>query len=134
MGLRSVSVKDETPALRDGVIRVNVHGMGGETKGQIAIDCLLLKLCCEEAETAHGMTVAGDKPPTAAFLSDLAKRLQSLGVEGCSASIAYQLWHLAGEMMHQLKKNTNETPTSRSGSTSRPTAKGRKAKSRKGKR
>lgn len=114
----------------DGVIRFTVKGMDGTTR-QIVVDCLLLKLCCEEAETANGQ--AGDKPPSAAFLKDLSQRLESLGVEACSPSIAYQLWHLAGVKIAELKKNISETPNSLSGSTSSRTGKGQRAKSAKGK-
>lgn len=128
MERQSVTAND----LRDGSITFNVKSMDGKSLRTISVDCLLLKLCCEEAETAHGLK-DGQSPP-AAFLKDLAGRLQGLGVEACSPSIAYQLWHLSGQMIAALKKNTNETPNSPSGSTSNPTAKARGGKSRKGKR
>ena len=112
--------------LSDGMIRFKVKDLDGKVVRELAVDALILKLCCEECETAHGYK--GGDSPTAAFLADLAKRMQAIGVEGCSASIAYQLWFLAGDAISKLKKNTNEQPNSPSGSTSHPKAKGRKGK------
>lgn len=112
--------------LCDGLIHFQVKQLDGSNPRQLSIDALLLKMTCEEAETAHGYKYPSQ--PTAAFLADLAKRLQGIGVENCSASIAYQLWHLAGDAIATLKKNTSETPTLPSGSTSRRKGKGRTGK------
>jgi hypothetical protein len=118
--------------LSDGMIRFTVNDLNGNFVRNVEADALILKLCCEECETAHGYK-SGDKP-TAAFLMDLAKRIRDAGIDkNCSASIAYQLWFMASDAIATLKKNTSETPNLPSGSTSSQEAKAQTGKSRKGK-
>ena len=121
MARQSASAKD----LIDGLIRVSVQSLDG-SKRQIEVDVLILKMCCEEAETAHNYKPGS--PPTSVFLRDLSQRLQAVGVTACTPSVAYQLWHLSGEMITTLKKNMPETPSLPSGSTSNRKAKGKTAK------
>jgi len=108
--------------LSDGLIRFKVKSIDGKNVREMAVDALVLKLCCEECERAHGYKGG---QPNVVFLSDMADRMKAIGVDGCTPSIAYQLWHLAGSAIASLKKNTNETPSLPSGSTRRRKGKDR---------
>ena len=123
--------------LDDGILRFKIKPSGG-TDADVKtceLDVLLLKMTCEQCERAHSLeSKDGQVFASVEFLRDLAARLKNLGVENCSATVACQLWKQSYRVLDGLKKNTNETPNSPSGSTSNRTAKGRKAKSQKGKR
>lgn len=71
------------------------------------IDILTLKLTCEECEKAHSIEAVNDRlQPTAAFLVDLAGRLEEMGVCGCTPTIAWQMWISASDAMTKLKNST----------------------------
>lgn len=124
------------PVISDGILRFGVKPVNGTDADivQHEVDILLLKLTCEACEMAHGLkeTKSADGTykvvATPAFLIDLAKRLQDIGLKGCSATVACQLWQQSSAIISDLKKNTSEPPSSPSGSTSRPKEKGRKGK------
>lgn len=129
------SVIADPQTLSDGLLRFQVKPLGDGEAVVHELDVLLLKLACEECESKHGLKVVeGRVRPTTDFLRDLAAKLETLGVVGCSASVAYQLWCEASDAIALLKKNTSETPNLPSGSTFNRTGRGRKGKSRKGKR
>jgi hypothetical protein len=89
--------------------------IGGVEK-EHRIDLLTLKLVCDECQEDHQLPVKdGRYVPRSQFLLDLAGRLQLIGVEGCTPSIASQLWVAAYEGIESLKKNVKETPNSPSG-------------------
>lgn len=120
--------------INDGLLRFGVKPVDSEEIKHHEVDVLLLKMTCEECELAHNLKSkdgeGGTKTvyATTKFLQDLAVRLQGLGIDGCSATVACQLWKQASQVIDSLKKNTNETPNSPSGSTSSPRAKGRKGR------
>jgi hypothetical protein len=104
--------------LDDGLLHFQVKGREGEQ----TIDVLLLKLACQEVVDKHQLAVSADNRyvPTAAFLKDLSDALGSLGLQGCTASIAFQLWRDADAAIEQQKKSADETQTSPIGSGSIP--------------
>jgi hypothetical protein len=104
----------------DGLLRFTIRNTETGEQAAHSLDVLLLRLTCEECEIQHSLQVnsAGSYVVTAAFLTDLAARMAGLGVPECTASIAYQLWTTSATEIEALKKNTNETPNSPSGSES----------------
>jgi hypothetical protein len=85
---------------------------GGECVTEHKVDLLSLKLTCEECEQSHGLQIAdGRIQPTAAFLRDLAGRIQELGVENCTPTTAWQMWLAAAEAMAELKNALSEMPS-----------------------
>ncbi|MGH8743516.1 MAG: hypothetical protein ACREUY_04480 [Burkholderiales bacterium] len=104
----------------DGLLRFTLNNRETGEATKHTLDVLLLRLTCEEAETLHNLPLndSGAYKPTAAFLADLAKRIEELGVPGCTASVAYQLWVASATEIESLKKNTSETPNLHSGSES----------------
>lgn len=113
----------ELLTMPDGMFHFKVQCRDGSAV-EHSIDVLMLRLTCRECETANNLEVDenGCYVHTAAFLKDLARRLQEAGVEGCSPSVAYQLWLASVVEFDRLKKNTSETPSSPIGSTSPPEA------------
>jgi len=106
--------------LDDGTLRFKVKAQDG-TERDHAIDVLILKLACTEAVDKHKLAVRNDLyVPTVDFLDDLKRRLIELGIEGCTPSIAFQLWQASAAGIEFLKKNTSETPPSDSGSSETP--------------
>jgi hypothetical protein len=92
---------------------------GAESTGKI--DLLVLKLCCEQCENDHHLAVNnGMVIPTPPFLTDLCSRLIANGVSDCTPTVAWSLWRAGIDAMNQLKKTTNETPSSPSGTASTP--------------
>lgn len=136
---KSSTATADPPILSDGLLRFGVRPAGGTDEQIIVheIDVLLLKMTCEECEAAHHLEEKANPDgsrtiyASVAFLQDLAARLQGLGLTGCTATVAKELWQQASQVIDSLKKNTNETPNSPSGSTSNQAAKARTEKSRK---
>lgn len=85
----------------------------GDAEAEFTLDLLELKLTCEEAVAAHSLAEdkTGRYVPTAAFLRDLAGRLEGLGVCGCTPTLACKFWHAAGEEWERLKNGQSETPS-----------------------
>jgi hypothetical protein len=106
--------------LDDGQLHFRIAGQEAEQ----AVDVLLLRLTCDECAEMHHLAIDANNcyRPTAAFLLDLTARITALGVTGCTASVARQLWAAAVNGIEDLKKNASETPSSDSGSTSSPEA------------
>lgn len=111
--------------LPDGLLRFGVQSKDGTVR-EHAIDVLILRMACDECVLKHNLQT--ERQPdgseaykmTAAFLSDLAATLAGLGVEGCTPSVARQLWFTSIVGIDELQKKTNETPSSPTGSTSTP--------------
>jgi len=106
--------------LEDGLLHFKIRNRETGEETPHDLDVLVLRLTCEEAEATHNLQVnaAGEYIATAAFLVDLAGRITGLGISNCTPSLAFQLWSVSAREMEALKKNTNETPSSPSGSTS----------------
>lgn len=107
---RNPTTCESSPILDSGemVFRVR-RGDGCQTDHHI--DLLALKLTCEECEQAHGLKVVdGGYQPTAAFLVDLAGRIELMGVERCTPTIAWQMWVQSANEMESLKNALSETP------------------------
>lgn len=100
------------PVFVDGQFNFFVQKSDG-TQEPYTIDVLELKLICEEQERAHNLekNERGAYIATAAFLRDLKSQFQLAGIHSCTSSMAYTLWHAAGEKFSELKKNI-ETPPS----------------------
>gem|GEM_PF-3043010 len=106
--------------MEDGTLRFKVRSQDGSER-EHSIDVLVLRLVCEELEDKHRLPeVDGRYKPSAEFLTELAGRLCGLGVDGCTPSIAYQLWIAGAGGLAALQKKTSETPQSSSGSESPP--------------
>lgn len=75
----------------------------GEVESAWEYDVITLKLAIEMLESQHklrdGLKV---KPPTAAFLSDVASALQFAGLEGCTADIAYKVYSVVNAQFQRL--------------------------------
>lgn len=110
--------------LDDGLLRFKIRNSATGEQTEHAIDVLLLRLTCEECETTHRLQTndSGAYIATAAFLTDLAAKLESQGVTGCTPSVARQLWVAGAARLDELQKKTDETPSSPSGSQSIPVA------------
>src|SRR5262245_34719734 len=106
----------------DGLLRFSIRNAASGESAEHSIDVLILKLTCEECVEAHKLQTneRNQYIVTATFLNDLAARIQALGIPGVTASVAFQLWVAATTNVEALKKNTSETPSSDSGSTSSP--------------
>lgn len=106
--------------LDDGLLRFKIRNSATGEEAEHAIDVLLLRLTCEECEISHRLQAneAGQYLATAAFLTDLAARLEAQGVAGCTPSVARQLWVAGAARLDELQKKTDETPSSPSGSQS----------------
>lgn len=111
---------EELTTLDDGQLHFKVRNRGTGEETAHSIDVLLLRLTCEECEAGHNLQVndRGQYIATAAFLTDLAARLDGMGVAGCTPSIALQLWSASVREIESLKKNTSGTPSLHSGSES----------------
>lgn len=112
---------EKTPlVLSDGMLHFAVRR--GDATTEHAIDVLILRMTCDECVAAHALQT--DEHDcyivTAGFLIDLAARIAAVGVEGCTPSLARQLWATAVQGIDALQKKTNETPSSPTGSTSTP--------------
>ncbi|MCI0333544.1 MAG: hypothetical protein L0228_10015 [Planctomycetes bacterium] len=109
--------------MEDGTLHFKVRAQDGSER-EHSVDVLLLKIACEECVLKHKLATdqkTGAYVPTVEFYQDLAARLAGgLGVEGCTPSIAHQLWHASAVGIEALKKNASETPSSDSGSESNP--------------
>lgn len=108
--------------LEDGQLHFAIRNRTTGEESPHAIDVLILRLLCEECERSHNLQAnsKGEFLATAAFLTDLAGRLEAQGIAGCTPTIAHQLWCASVAEIDSLKKNANETPNSPSGSTSNP--------------
>jgi hypothetical protein len=96
--------------LEDGTIQFVVRRPDGTTT-EHGVDLLVLKLTCEECQTAHQLAVKdGLMNPTAAFLIDLAGRLAGLGLDGCTPTMAHRAWVTASEQMVRLGESRGEMP------------------------
>jgi hypothetical protein len=103
--------KSDTPIMADGELIFAVRRADG-TVTEHRVDLLMLKLTCEQCETAHRLTDAeGQVNPTPEFLLDLAGKLQAIGIERCTPTLAWQAWVAASEQMQMLKKNLSTTPS-----------------------
>ena len=102
--------KSDSPIMHDGTLVFRVE-RGGEEPERYTLDLLMLKLTCEAMEAKHSLRVAeGRLIATPAFLLDLAGELQTLGVENCTPTIAWQVWISASQQLEALKKNIEGTP------------------------
>jgi hypothetical protein len=102
--------RSNAPVFSTGELEFRVQTKDGVVEHKI--DLLSLKLTCEECEAAHGLqAVDGRLQPTAAFLSDLAGRCESLGVCGCTGTVAWQLWLASANAMEQLKNALSGMPS-----------------------
>ena len=116
-----MTTKNDT-VLSDGTLNFVVRRAGHDDK-TIDADLLILKLTCEQCEDRHSLQSAdGRMKPTPEFLQDLAASLGTCGIEDCTPTIAWQVWIAVSEQLSLLKKSTNETPSSPSGSESTPSA------------
>lgn len=108
--------------LEDGQLHFKVRNRATGEEVEHGIDVLILRLTCEECERTHNLqtNARGEYVATTTFLTDLAGRLAAMGIDGCTPSIAMQLWHVSANEIEALKKNTNGTPSSPSGSESNP--------------
>lgn len=84
----------------------------GQAEVDHTIDLLALKLTCEACEQEHSLRVTEDNKlqPTTEFLVDLAGRLESLGICGCTPTVAWQIWIAAGLQMEMLKNVMSGMP------------------------
>lgn len=115
------------PVFADGRISFVVRGVEDRTYD---LDLLEVKLTCEEVEAEHRLVVKdGRVHPTTDFLRELAGRLKTLGLDGCTSTVAWQVWISTRDLIELLKKNTNETPKSPSGMESTPPVSTPKAES-----
>lgn len=92
-------------SLTDGVLRLTVRRSEGETQHEL--DLLVVKLTCEQCENRHALERTKDDRvvPTPEFLQDLASALTELGLEGCTPTLAWQVWIAVGNAIGELKKN-----------------------------
>ncbi len=105
---KAAASHDEPQDILDGTLSLRVRG--GELDGKVvAIDVMSASLACEALTTRHGVYEKGWKA-TPEFLRDLTDVFRSEGVEGCTASLAYQLWHKVTKAWSDLKKNMSELP------------------------
>lgn len=115
---RSPRVKTQAPAAEipgDGIETIDdgqfsVRISGGPLDGKlVAIDLLQAELACEAVESKHKSYEQGwiATPP---FLADMAIAFQEIGVQGCTPTVAYRLWHITREKYVAIKKNTPPTP------------------------
>ena len=108
-------VEASGPARPSGAIlttgELRFHVMTAEGLSERLVDLLWLKLTCEEAERENDLRIdaEGRFLPTAQFLDDLAARLGAK-VEGCSATMAYQMWVAASQAMTELKNALSGMP------------------------
>ena len=92
----------------DGTLALTVAS--GETKKELSLDFISTQLLITELEEIHNVpTKDGFVQPTREFLQDLARRLQDDGIEGCTPTMAWQLWQKIYQMQAALKKNI-DTP------------------------
>ena len=107
--------------LKHGQFHFNVEMENGETV-PATIDVLELKLLCEELEYKHHLekNPDGSYKSSTDFLRDLAAQLALAGVPSPTVTLAYQLWHVAGAKLNELKKNINDQLSSRTGSDRTP--------------
>lgn len=99
----------DRPALNDGELVFCVQRAEGTTEHRL--DLLLLKLTCEQCESLHRLEEKdGVLHPTPDFLLDLAGKLQSIGFDRCTPTLAWQAWIAAGNQINRLKKNMSGTP------------------------
>ncbi len=114
--------------LNDGQLNFSIRNREtGESVNHFA-DVMALRLVFQECEAAHNLQVEnGAYVPTSAFTADARARIAAIGLPDCSlteadcgTSVILQLWSASIGGMDGLKKNTNETPNSPSGSMSRP--------------
>lgn len=102
--------RPDAPVLEDGELVFRVRRVdGSETDHRL--DLLCLKLTCEACEEQHGLQVKdGCLRPTPDFLVDLARRIESLGLDRCTPTLAWKVWIAAADGMQGLKKTESETP------------------------
>ena len=106
--------------LDDGLLHFTILNRETGEAVKHSLDVLLLRLTCQECEALHNLQTDANNRyiVTAAYLTDLTARIAGLGVTECTASIAYQLWGASVQGLEALKKNTNDPPSSPSGSES----------------
>lgn len=119
-----MSTNTPIAVLEDGTISVSIKRPDDSIE-DLSLDLLCLRLTCQEAEDAHKLherSTNGVVQPTADFLRDLSSRFVAMGVTRCTPTIAWQLWVATIDAFNGLKKSTNLTPTSPSGTESTPAA------------
>lgn len=105
----------------DELVQVGIKDASGQINA-VSIDCLELRLLCQDLEQQHNLRREGTKVfATREFLMALRDQLKSMGIN-CSTNIAYQLWARLGEIEENLKKNTDSMPTSPQSTESTPTS------------
>ena len=98
-----VPTEDDKSILDSGELTFRVRAADG-TVTDHKMDLLRLKLTCEECESTHGLEIVDGKiQPTAAFVADLAGRLDEMGVCGCTGTVAWQIWLAAFKQMALIK-------------------------------
>lgn len=91
---------DKGTELPDGSVRLTFNGV---TKDYDLLELQLLTMECEEV---HSLRIDGNTvSPTREYLRELAKRLNDLGMEGCTPTAAWQLWVKVNDKVSELKKN-----------------------------
>ena len=115
-------MKSQDTVLSDGTLQFTIRRAGQEDS-HVACDLLVLKLTCEQCEDRHSLQATdGKMRPTPEFLQDLSASLGTCGIENCTPTIAWQVWIAVSEQLSALKKSTDETPSSPSGSESTPSS------------
>jgi len=106
---------------KDELVEVGIKDASGNVTA-VQIDCLELRMLCQELELKHNLRREGTKVfANREFLADMREQLQLLGIK-VSTNIAYQLWARMAEIEEGLKKSTDSTPPSPANTESTPTS------------
>jgi hypothetical protein len=75
------------------------------------VDVVATKLACEECERQHSLQQdeGGYYIPTVEFLQSLAARLDTVGIDECTPTLAYLVWTSVTREFMALKKNISTT-------------------------
>lgn len=122
------SKEPDALVLDSGLIPVTVQRDGKPTTFQV--DLFMLNVSARACTKRHNLPTDSDGSfeMTEEFIAELAAKFDALGISGCTAWEAAQIWTAAIAAMNVLQKKTSGTPSSRSGSTSTRQRKQRKKK------
>ena len=99
--------KEKQPSfLDDGILRFRVNGSGGKTVN-VEIDLMIARLEIDRLEGIHAIEESGKRTPTPAFLKALAAALAEHGIDGCTPTMAYQIWIASDEAWTASQKKTS---------------------------
>ena len=87
----------------DGTLPVTIRKPDG-TEASFTLDVMQARLAAQLVEKKHGADQE-NWTSTPQFLADLAEAFASLGIAGCTPTVAYQIWHRTAELWADLKKN-----------------------------